>query len=140
VSSDDRNVRLRRRPLAAVRDGETGADGGVLVSAVREHGLRGDSPDMAVQSHARAAEQQQQRAAVGLARALRRRALVWVLLGADAVRPLEPRVSSRLPGQALAKVTIHHGGNLLRELPNYRLFSCSEILVISISSELWNVS
>uniref|UniRef100_A0A0A9H7L1 Uncharacterized protein n=1 Tax=Arundo donax TaxID=35708 RepID=A0A0A9H7L1_ARUDO len=59
---------------------------------------------MALQSHARAAAEQQQSAVVGVARSLRRRALVRVLLGADSVRAVEPRVSPRLTGPALAKM------------------------------------
>jgi hypothetical protein len=41
---------------------------------------------------------------VGVAWALRGGALVRLLLGADAVRAVEPRLPPRLPGPALAKV------------------------------------
>ena len=93
----------REQPPTAVRDGETDADGDVRLPAVREHGPRGGSPGMAVQSHARAAEEQR-RPVVGVAWALRGGALVRLLLGADAVRAVEPRLPPRLPGPALAKV------------------------------------
>ena len=102
---DGREQRPRRReqPLTAARDGETDGDGDVRLPAVREHGPRGGSPGMAVQSHARAAEEQR-RPVVGVAWALRGRALVRLLLGAHAVRAVEPRLPPRLPGPALAKV------------------------------------
>jgi len=86
-----------------VRVGETSAGGGVRVPAVREHAPRGASSDMAVQGHAPAAEEQQ-RAVVGVAGALRRRALVRLLLGADAVRAVEPRLPPHLPRPARPKV------------------------------------
>ena len=94
-----------QRPAAAVRVGETSAGGGVRVPAVREHAPRGASSDMAVQGHAPAAEEQQ-RAVVGVAGALRRRALVRLLLGADAVRAVEPRLPPHLPRPARPKVPI----------------------------------
>ncbi|KAL6911403.1 hypothetical protein ACP4OV_000208 [Aristida adscensionis] len=79
---------------------------------------------MAVPSHALAAEKQRRRRrrrrrkrqAVGVARALGGGALVRRLLGADAVRAVEPRLPPRLPGPALAKE---------EQLPGVDIFVCT---------------